>query len=85
MYQGEDARVIHNDVTSTYFSARKDQKGKRFWILLEQEMIIIIQYLYTALKSCKGYRGAGVAVASAGPYTNHLHPYTNHLHLATDR
>jgi len=37
----------------------RHQKGKPFWILLEQEMM--------------EWQWHGVAVASVGPYANHLH------------
>jgi len=48
--------VLHsfNSLFSRTTWVSQHQKGKPFWILLEQEMM-------------------GVAVASAGPYANHLH------------
>jgi len=42
----------------------RHQKGKPFWVLLEQEMM-------------------GVAVASAGPYANHLHLAPDKQHAST--
>ena len=56
-------QLLHsfNSLFSRTTWVSRHQKGKPFWILLEQEMI-----------------GWHVAVASAGPYANHLH-------LAPDR